>query len=176
MQESEESMEIKVEAPSPPIIEHFDYGEEESSQSPAAPIAPVPPVMESKPVAAAPATAKAAKGTGRRKAPMITFTETENKEYELPPIKLLTMPKKSNQAKEHKNIYKNAEKLEKTFQSFGVKAKVAKVHHGPAVTKYEVYPDVGVKVSKIVNLSDDLALALAAKDIRIEAPIPGNQR
>ncbi|MCG3055852.1 DNA translocase FtsK, partial [Escherichia coli] len=107
------------------------------------------------------------------KAPVISFVEAENMEYELPPIRLLTMPKKSNQAKEKKNIYKNAEKLEKTFQSFGVKATVAKVHLGPAVTKYEVYPDVGVKVSKIVNLSDDLALALAAKDIRIEAPIPG---
>ena len=54
-----------------------------------------------------------------------------------------------------------------------MKAKVTKVHRGPAVTKYEVYPDMGVKVSKIVGLSDDLALALAAKDIRIEAPIPG---
>ena len=63
--------------------------------------------------------------------------------------------------------------IQRTFQSFGVKAKVTQVHLGPAVTKYEVYPDVGVKVSKIVNLSDDLALALAAKDIRIEAPIPG---
>lgn len=56
-----------------------------------------------------------------------------------------------------------------------MKAKVTKVHRGPAVTKYEVYPDMGVKVSKIVSLSDDLALALAAKDIRIEAPILGNQ-
>jgi S-DNA-T family DNA segregation ATPase FtsK/SpoIIIE len=75
--------------------------------------------------------------------------------------------------KDHANIYANARKLEKTFQSFGVRAKVTQVHLGPAVTKYEVYPDVGVKVSKIVSLSDDLALALAAKDIRIEAPIPG---
>src|SRR5699024_12001184 len=64
-------------------------------------------------------------------------------------------------------------KLERTFNSFGVKARVTKVHVGPAVTKYEVYPEAGVKVSKIVNLHDDLALALAAKDIRIEAPIPG---
>src|SRR5699024_10136070 len=64
-------------------------------------------------------------------------------------------------------------KLEKTFTSFGVKARVTKVHVGPAVTKYEVYPEAGVKVSKIVNLHDDLALALAAKEIRIEAPIPG---
>ncbi|MFT4413622.1 DNA translocase FtsK [Fredinandcohnia humi] len=105
----------------------------------------------------------------------ITFTEVEmeNIDYELPPIHLLHQPKQTNQSAEHENIYENARKLEKTFQSFGVKAKVTKVHLGPAVTKYEVYPDVGVKVSKIVNLSDDLALALAAKDIRIEAPIPG---
>ncbi|EHT9955795.1 DNA translocase FtsK, partial [Listeria monocytogenes] len=64
-------------------------------------------------------------------------------------------------------------KLEDTFESFGVKAKITQVHLGPAVTKYEVQPSVGVKVSKIVSLSDDIALALAAKDIRIEAPIPG---
>ncbi|MEK5443073.1 DNA translocase FtsK [Fredinandcohnia sp. FSL W7-1320] len=105
----------------------------------------------------------------------ITFTEgeLENVDYELPPIELLHPPKQTSQSAEHENIYENARKLEKTFHSFGVKAKVTKVHLGPAVTKYEVYPDVGVKVSKIVNLSDDLALALAAKDIRIEAPIPG---
>ncbi|WP_453996842.1 DNA translocase FtsK [Bacillus nitroreducens] len=105
----------------------------------------------------------------------ITFTEGEheNVDYELPPIDLLHPPKQTSQSAEHENIYENARKLEKTFHSFGVKAKVTKVHLGPAVTKYEVYPDVGVKVSKIVNLSDDLALALAAKDIRIEAPIPG---
>lgn len=107
------------------------------------------------------------------KTSVITFTEVENIDYELPPIKLLQAPKKNSQSTEHENIYENARKLERTFQSFGVKAKVTKVHLGPAVTKYEVYPDVGVKVSKIVNLNDDLALALAAKDIRIEAPIPG---
>jgi DNA segregation ATPase FtsK/SpoIIIE, S-DNA-T family len=105
-------------------------------------------------------------------APM-TFSEMENVDYQLPPLDLLYMPKPINQSKDHENIYANARKLEKTFQSFGVKAKVTQVHLGPAVTKYEVYPDVGVKVSKIVSLSDDLALALAAKDIRIEAPIPG---
>lgn len=103
----------------------------------------------------------------------ITFSEMENTDYQLPPIELLRLPKPTKQAKDHANIYANARKLEKTFQSFGVKAKVTQVHLGPAVTKYEVYPDAGVKVSKIVSLSDDLALALAAKDIRIEAPIPG---
>ncbi|WP_406590065.1 DNA translocase FtsK [Bacillus atrophaeus] len=106
-------------------------------------------------------------------APPMTFTELENKDYQMPSLDLLADPMHTGQQTDKKNIYENARKLERTFQSFGVKAKVTQVHLGPAVTKYEVYPDVGVKVSKIVNLSDDLALALAAKDIRIEAPIPG---
>ncbi|KAB7708105.1 cell division protein FtsK [Bacillus aerolatus] len=105
--------------------------------------------------------------------PSISFTEMENKDYKLPTLNLLTKPKQTDQSKEYKQIHANAAKLERTFQSFGVKAKVTQVHLGPAVTKYEVHPDVGVKVSKIVSLSDDLALALAAKDIRMEAPIPG---
>jgi DNA segregation ATPase FtsK/SpoIIIE, S-DNA-T family len=103
----------------------------------------------------------------------ITFTEVENVAYELPPLNLLKLPKKTDQSGEYELIHANAAKLERTFQSFGVKARVTQVHLGPAVTKYEVHPDVGVKVSKIVSLSDDLALALAAKGIRIEAPIPG---
>ncbi|TYR82776.1 DNA translocase FtsK [Priestia megaterium] len=155
----------------PPIIEHFNYEEQEPAVPPAKPIQKEN--IEQQAVKAQPVKKEVQPQEQEEKAPIISFVETENTDYELPPIHLLTMPKKSNQAKERKNIYKNAEKLEKTFQSFGVKAKVAKVHLGPAVTKYEVYPDVGVKVSKIVNLSDDLALALAAKDIRIEAPIPG---
>lgn len=106
-------------------------------------------------------------------APPITFTEVENVDYELPPIKILKLPRHTDQSGEYELIHANAAKLERTFQSFGVKARVTQVHLGPAVTKYEVHPDVGVKVSKIVSLSDDLALALAAKDIRIEAPIPG---
>ncbi|MEH7073571.1 DNA translocase FtsK [Neobacillus drentensis] len=105
--------------------------------------------------------------------PPITFTEVENTDYELPPLRLLNLPKKTDQSGEYEQIHANAAKLERTFQSFGVKARVTQVHLGPAVTKYEVHPDVGVKVSKIVSLSDDLALALAAKGIRIEAPIPG---
>jgi DNA segregation ATPase FtsK/SpoIIIE, S-DNA-T family len=107
--------------------------------------------------------------------PPITFTEVEveNVDYQLPSLRLLKMPKKTDQSGEFELINKNAAKLERTFQSFGVKARVTQVHLGPAVTKYEVHPDVGVKVSKIVSLSDDIALALAAKGIRIEAPIPG---
>ncbi len=105
--------------------------------------------------------------------PPMTFAELENVNYELPPLNLLKLPKQTDQSSEYELIHANAAKLERTFQSFGVKAKVTQVHLGPAVTKYEVHPDIGVKVSKIVSLSDDLALALAAKDIRIEAPIPG---
>ncbi|MBO0959090.1 DNA translocase FtsK [Neobacillus sp. MM2021_6] len=105
--------------------------------------------------------------------PPIRFTEVENAAYELPPLRLLKAPKKTDQSGEYELIHANAAKLERTFQSFGVKARVTQVHLGPAVTKYEVHPDVGVKVSKIVSLSDDIALALAAKGIRIEAPIPG---
>ncbi|KAA9025818.1 FtsK/SpoIIIE family DNA translocase [Niallia endozanthoxylica] len=108
--------------------------------------------------------------------PPITFnevTEVENVDYKLPPIDLLNQPKHTDQSGEYTLIQENAAKLERTFQSFGVKASVTQVHLGPAVTKYEVHPDVGVKVSKIVSLTDDLALALAAKDIRMEAPIPG---
>ncbi|WP_407271521.1 DNA translocase FtsK [Radiobacillus sp. PE A8.2] len=103
----------------------------------------------------------------------LPMAETENYEYQLPPIELLAEPKHNAQHQERGQIQAVVRKLERTFHSFGVKAKVTKVHVGPAVTKYEVYPDIGVKVSKIVNLHDDLALALAAKDIRIEAPIPG---
>ncbi|MGR9050097.1 DNA translocase FtsK [Halobacillus faecis] len=99
--------------------------------------------------------------------------ELENLDYQLPSLELLDEPTSTPQSQGRSHIQATVRKLEKTFQSFGVKAKVTKVHVGPSVTKYEVYPDVGVKVSKIVNLNDDLALALAAKDIRIEAPIPG---
>ncbi|WP_413365599.1 DNA translocase FtsK [Lysinibacillus sp. 3P01SB] len=97
----------------------------------------------------------------------------ENALYTLPPFQLLNPPPEHDQSGEYSVIQANAKKLEQTFHSFGVKARVMQVHLGPAVTKYEILPDVGVKVSKIVGLQDDLALALAAKDIRIEAPIPG---
>ncbi|MBS4172578.1 DNA translocase FtsK [Bacillus sp. FJAT-49736] len=105
--------------------------------------------------------------------PNISFTEIENEDYQLPSITLLKRPKATDQSSEYELIHANAAKLERTFNSFGVKAHVTQVHLGPAVTKYEIHPDIGVKVSKIVSLSDDLALALAAKDIRMEAPIPG---
>ncbi|RKD24289.1 cell division protein FtsK [Ammoniphilus oxalaticus] len=94
--------------------------------------------------------------------------------YELPTLQLLTKPRQTKQqGKEYRDMQSNARKLEQTLNSFGVQARVMQIHRGPTVTRYEVQPAVGVKVSRIVNLSDDIALALAAKDIRMEAPIPG---
>src|SRR5699024_6971166 len=97
-----------------------------------------------------------------------TREDRANEQYELPTLKLLKNPKKQSQQNEKAQIQNIVGVLEETFDSFNVKAKVAKAHVGPAVTKYEVHPDSGVKVSKILNLQDDLALALAAQDIRIE--------
>ncbi|REB09808.1 DNA translocase FtsK [Sporosarcina sp. BI001-red] len=99
--------------------------------------------------------------------------EEENESYQLPSFNLLKQPPENDQSGEYNAIQANAQKLERTFHSFGVKARVTQVHLGPAVTKYEVLPDTGVKVSRIVSLADDIALALAASGIRIEAPIPG---
>jgi S-DNA-T family DNA segregation ATPase FtsK/SpoIIIE len=103
----------------------------------------------------------------------MTMEETENRDYMLPSLDLLAEPANNAQHQEKSQIQGTVRKLERTFHSFGVRARVTKVNVGPAVTKYEIYPEAGVKVSKIVSLHDDLALALAAKDIRIEAPIPG---
>lgn len=99
--------------------------------------------------------------------------QTKNANYQKPPINLLAPIKSVDQSQDKSLIQKNTEVLESTFKSFGVHVIVKKAVLGPTVTRYEVQPAVGVKVSKIVNLADDLALALAAKDIRIEAPIPG---
>ncbi|PAB01763.1 DNA translocase FtsK [Enterococcus canintestini] len=99
--------------------------------------------------------------------------EAEDRDYQLPNVTLLDSLPPTDQSDEYQKIEHNIGVLEQTFQSFGVEAKVVKASLGPAVTKFEVQPAVGVKVSKIVSLTDDIALALAAKDVRMEAPIPG---
>ena len=96
-----------------------------------------------------------------------------NKSYKKPPLSLLDPIKSTDQSTDRDLIKKNTQVLQSTFKSFGVKVIIKKAILGPTITRYEVQPAVGVKVSRIVNLADDLALALAAKDIRIEAPIPG---
>ncbi|RED66090.1 DNA translocase FtsK 4TM domain-containing protein [Cohnella lupini] len=95
------------------------------------------------------------------------------KPYRLPGVNLLDKPSSSAKSGNPADYMSIARKLEATLESFGVRAKVLDVARGPAVTRYELQPDVGVKVSRIVSLTDDIALALAAKDIRMEAPIPG---
>lgn len=95
-------------------------------------------------------------------------------EYSYPQINLLNSNVSSKLNREDKKeLIDNANKLEETLSSFGVEAKVIQVTKGPSVTRFELQPNSGVKVSKIVNLSDDIALSLAASGVRIEAPIPG---
>ncbi len=94
------------------------------------------------------------------------------KPYIMPPLTLLN-PAKAKTNNNRDEIIENVKTLEVTLKNFGVDAKVTEVTKGPAITMYEVLPAPGVKVSKIVNLTDDIALALAASQIRIIAPIPG---
>lgn len=92
--------------------------------------------------------------------------------YTLPPVELLKQGKTSSK-KSSENLAENARLLEETLKSFNVEAKVVNVTKGSSVTRYEIQPAIGVKVSRIVSLSDDIALNLRARSIRIEAPIPG---
>ncbi len=99
----------------------------------------------------------------------------EDEHYEYPPIELLSKGKTKALKGGAKALTDTATKLQKTLYSFGVSAKVENVSVGPAITRYELKPAEGVRVSKIANLADDIALNLAAETIRIEAPIPGKQ-
>ncbi len=106
--------------------------------------------------------------------PPINFQPNqEMSHYQLPEVSLLAPTPIKNQANERSNVQNNIKILETTFKSFGIQATVESAVVGPSVSKYEIKLATGVKVSRILNLQDDLALALAAKDVRIEAPIPG---
>ena len=112
----------------------------------------------------------------RPKAPQITsedMPQEEEKPYIFPPIELLGEDPQEGGGDSKEEMIANARKLETTLKSFGVDAKVVQINRGPTVTRYELSPSQGVKVSKIVNLADDIALNLASSGIRIEAPIPG---
>jgi S-DNA-T family DNA segregation ATPase FtsK/SpoIIIE len=99
--------------------------------------------------------------------------KTNYDNYKKPGADLLNKAPKKADENGKKKVLKNAALLEKTLADFGVEAKINQVTVGPTITRYEIQPSPGVKVSKIVNLTDDIALSLAAKSIRIEAPIPG---
>ncbi|MDN6621668.1 MAG: DNA translocase FtsK, partial [Lactococcus sp.] len=106
--------------------------------------------------------------------PPINFQPNqEMSHYQLPEVSLLAPTPIKNQVNERSNVQNNIKILETTFKSFGIQATVESAVVGPSVSKYEIKLATGVKVSRILNLQDDLALALAAKDVRIEAPIPG---
>ncbi|MFZ5597813.1 MAG: DNA translocase FtsK 4TM domain-containing protein [Bacillota bacterium] len=94
-------------------------------------------------------------------------------EFKLPSLSLLSRPPRVRNLQGNKDISQNIKKLEETLESFGVRARVIKVSRGPAITRYEIQPPPGIKVSRIVGLADDIALSMASPDVRIEAPIPG---
>lgn len=171
--------------------------EQPTSQAASAPNQPAAPVSAAAAPVQSSAPAPASQATPPKKAPAITVASeqeasaaatasqaadeaelqgtavSDESDYQLPASTLLTKIPKTDQSAEYATIESNSEKLTTTLASFGVKVEVKNVSLGPSVTKYELHPAVGVKVSKVVNLADDLALALAAKDLRIEAPIPG---
>lgn len=137
------------------------------------PVEEVQPVAEEMPTdvpAAEPAKPEAQKETAQQPA---APAEPAEKPYVFPPISLLGRDPGNAGGSGILEQQKNGRKLEMTLKSFGVEAHVINVSAGPTVTRYEVSPSQGVKVSKIVNLADDIALNLAASGIRIEAPIPG---
>ena len=101
------------------------------------------------------------------------ITHVEESDYKLPSIEFLTDNPNKNVVQDTKSMNATALRLKKTLESFGVTVTVTNISRGPRVTRYELTPSTGVRVNKIVNLTDDIALSLAAKTIRIEAPIPG---
>lgn len=104
----------------------------------------------------------------------LDFSASENEaDYQFPPINLLKAPQRKTAGQSASALKERANMLEETLRNFNVDAKVIQVSEGPAVTRYEIQPAPGVKVNRIVSLTDDIALNLRAKSIRIEAPIPG---
>lgn len=97
----------------------------------------------------------------------------EEKRYHYPPVQLLKLNTNNNDRNAMEELQNNSKKLIETLNSFGVNASITNICRGPSVTRYELQPAPGVKISKITNLSDDIALNLAANGVRIEAPIPG---
>ncbi len=96
-----------------------------------------------------------------------------SKAYKMPPLSLLNKMENKGGGNSKNELLDTAKMLQDTLETFGVKAKVTDISQGPSVTRFELQPEVGVRVNKIVSLADDLKLSLAATDIRIEAPIPG---
>lgn len=153
-----------------PLADQPPQGNESAAAvAPSPSPAPAPKIM----VAGQPKPSEPASDAGAEPELAGANGQDDDEDYQLPPTTLLTEVAPTDQTKDLEAIKENTSTLQDTLQSFGVEATVENVSLGPSVTKYELRPAVGVKVAKITHLADDLALALAAKDIRIEAPIPG---
>ncbi len=136
-----------------------------------------PPSSENSPDSAPVSTGQTDFGQDKDRDEEISILEHEKtaglSSYKLPPLTLLARPNRIKNTRYNKDISENVRILEDTLESFGINAKVIQVSRGPAITRYEIQPPSGVKVSRIVSLADDIALSMAAPGVRIEAPIPG---
>lgn len=139
-----------------------------AAEPPAPPAAPVVP-----PVSAAGETEPARTEEEGQEALGQPAPAAEERDYIFPSITLLTEPQSRSTAVDNEELRANAQRLVDTLQSFGVQTRIIDISRGPAVTRYELQPSAGVKISKITGLADDIALNLAAAGVRIEAPIPG---
>ena len=143
--------------PFPAYADDADEPEEEPAPS-------LDPDIVADPVEIAPAS------PSKRK---VETTGGEDVEYRLPDPELLNEPAQTEEGPDRSDLLEGAQTLEHSLSSFGIEGKVVQVNPGPVITGYEVQPPRGVKVNRIVNLSDDLALVMKARSIRIQAPIPG---
>lgn len=138
-----------------------------------------PALFEAEDLAAREKVQKSAKKVAAEQDPLVVEAgerkpyQKPDRDYSLPPLTLLGQVPRLKDSQQQRSIAERANILEKTLESFGVRVKVSDVQAGPTVTRFEIQPETGVKVSRIVALADDLALNLAAPDVRIEAPIPG---
>ena len=165
----------------PDISDDFDIQKDNELQSKLS--APAADAVMTKPPAAEPSKKKVKSDKDElakeieKVSEQIAINDAENaiqqKPYVFPAVDLLKAPDRGKTGDSQAHLRETAAKLEQTLNVFGVNAKVNNISCGPAVTRFEITPELGVKVSKIVNLADDIKLNLAAADIRIEAPIPG---
>lgn len=160
-----------------------DFGIQKDNELQSKLSAPAADAVMTKPPAAEPGKKKAKSDKDElakeveKVSEQIAINDAENaiqqKPYVFPAVDLLKAPDRGKTGDSQAHLRETAAKLEQTLNVFGVNAKVNNISCGPAVTRFEITPELGVKVSKIVNLADDIKLNLAAADIRIEAPIPG---
>lgn len=162
----QEVQEIPVKVPVEPVVK---IAGEVINNEPTEEAAPLPVMQEEKPV-----TKRKKKAEAAEEVVIPEITEAAPvKQYQFPPLRLLTPPKGGANKNSAGQLRETAAKLQQILKDFGVNVTVTDVSCGPSVTRYELQPDQGVKVSKILALADDIKLNLAVADIRIEAPIPG---